>query len=107
MAPAFVFPALEENGELVATEAEDAGAIGTGVEELGELEEDLVTRTGAHRVVDLLEVVDVQEAEAELRVGRRGLLESGTETELVRAVVPEPGQAVRVRVARRAAGREG
>jgi hypothetical protein len=57
----------------------------------------------AVRVVDLLEVVDVHETEAQ----RRRLLVRGVqghgEPELVRAVVADERQAVGVRVARRTA----
>ena len=98
--------AAEDDRELVAAEAERAEAVALRRQEAGDLDEHLVAERMTVGVVDLLEVVDVDEAEAdelstlERRVQRRG------ETELVGTVVADQREAVGVRVACRATGCE-
>ena len=58
--------AREDDRELVTTEAERSDAVRRASEEPGDLDEHLVAERMPVGVVDPLEVVDVDEAEAEL-----------------------------------------
>ena len=81
----------EENGEFVAAEAECLASL---PQARRDLREDAVARRVAVLVVDPLEVVDVDEAEAELLAGVLGRDELALEPLVEVAVVSEPGQRV-------------
>src|SRR5205085_1367456 len=86
---------LEEDGELVAAEAgQGVGLPGAGAEPLGHADEELVSGAVAEAVVDGLEVVEVQEHDAD-EPARPGLAVEGVvEAILEEGPVGEPGERV-------------
>ena len=96
--------AREDDSELVTAEAERSDAVRRTSEEPGDLDEHLVSERMPVGVVDPLEVVDVDEAEAEPRAVLCRGVERRCEPELVGAVVADQREAVRVRVAGRTSG---
>ena len=85
---------VEQDGELVAAEAEGAVTGALLAQQLGELAQQAVAVLVAVAVVLELEVVDVEQRERDVAVVARGLADRARELVLEGAVVVEVGQAV-------------
>ena len=87
----------EQEGELVAAEAEGAVAGAAVAQQRGELAQQAVAVLVAVAVVLELEVVDVEQRERDRRAVARGLPDGARELVLERAVVVEVGEPVAAR----------
>jgi hypothetical protein len=98
---------VDDHRELVAAEAVAGDVVPQSSEQLGEGDEEAIALRMAMAVVELLEVVDVEEAQSDRGAVVDGVLQRVSEILLVRAVIPEASQAVRSGCAQRHLGAEG
>ena len=85
----------QQDGELVAAEAGDRGAVAHALaQRVGHLADQLVAGAVAERVVDVLEAVDVEQHDCAARAVAGDVVDVALELALERAPVQQAGQRV-------------